>query len=105
MPNSASYDSFAYHTEFLKEFSPKDPEEGEQRRKSSQFPASPNRNEKLQKGVSEFQIGSIKKKNTDSQDDEDNFNIAISLHGKVPTNVTPKRGTGMSRAKSCAIGI
>ena len=103
MPNSVTYDRFAYHTELLKEFAPND------ENISPQGGGEGNRNYKLQKRASAFSMssppGGKNTKGVTRIDDEDNFNIGISLHGKVPS-VTTKRGGGrMARAKSVAIGM
>ena len=105
LPNSASYDNFAYHVELLKEFAPKSStgQKTSNGTSGGTSAAANSRNQQLQKGVSVSHVPSSNKRYAGSMtgDDEDNFNIAISIHGKVPTN----RGAGMSRAKSCAVGI
>jgi hypothetical protein len=65
----------------LKEFAP-----GNERTEKNTAPA--NSNDNLQKKASLWQMTSFKKNPSAVETDpEDSFNIAISLHGKVPSSV------------------
>jgi hypothetical protein len=92
MENSAIYSNFAYHVELLQDFLPKTNGEVDNTQQGT-----------FEKRASVWEKTSLKKSPTGPVDPEDTFNVAMSLHGKVPS--TRPKGPGMARAQSCAINV